>query len=230
MDQVTNGKQYDKLSLALLGAGAASFVALIVLLALIFFTDTFDSNGGNSLEGTVTAFEVTPGPTVTPQEIPPSRAPIARILIPDYEVDAPVQTKGIDANNVMEAPDGPENVAWYDFTAHPGFGSNAVFSGHVDYIDYGPAVFANLRNLEPNAVIDVVLEDGTRYRYKVSSKELVPADTDVSGIVGPTESEMITLITCDGTFNASSGQYTDRLIVQASLARMFPPGASASAE
>ena len=228
MQQPATGRQNDKLSLALLAAGAASFIALLILLGLIIFTDTFDGTGGNSLKGTVTAFEVPPEPTPTPLPEPPSRAPIARLMIPRFDVDAPVQEKGIDANNVMEAPDGPENVAWYKFTARPGFG-NAVFSGHVDYINYGPAVFANVRNLEPNDIIEVRLEDGTRFRYKVSSKELVPADTDVSAIVGPSEDEIITLITCEGTFNTSTGQYSDRLIVQARLARVFPTASSATA-
>ena len=221
-------KKYDKVSLALLGAGAASFIALIVLVVLIAM-GTFDSDGGNSVEETVTGFEVTPvEPTVAPQPTA-SRAPIARMMIPELGVDAPIQVKGIDGNNVMEAPDGPENVAWYDFTRHPGLGGNAVFSGHVDYINYGPAVFANVHQLEPEDVIDVRLQDGTRYRYRVFAKEQVTANSDVSGIVGPTDDEIVTLITCIGSFDTSSGQYSHRLIVKARLARAFPPGASASA-
>jgi LPXTG-site transpeptidase (sortase) family protein len=152
------------------------------------------------------------------------------MVIPDLEVDAPIQTKGIDGNNVMEAPDGPENVAWYDFTQHPGFGGNAVFSGHVDYINYGPAVFANVYQLEPDDVIDVSLQDGTRYRYRVFSKEQVTADSDVSGIVAPSDEEIVTLITCIGSFDSSTGQYSHRLIVKARLARAFPAGSSASAQ
>jgi LPXTG-site transpeptidase (sortase) family protein len=229
MESPAPTKKYDKVSLALLAAGAASFVALIVVLGLIL-TGAFDDDGGNSVAETVTAFHITPEPTPSPVPRPPSRSPIARIVIPDIAVDAPIQIKGIDANNVMEAPDGPENVAWYDFTQHPGFGGNAVFSGHVDYINYGPAVFADIDLLEGGDVIDVVLQDGTRYRYKVSDREQVTADSDVSGIVGPTEEEMVTLITCIGTFDANSGQYSHRLIVKARLARAFPAGSSASAQ
>jgi hypothetical protein len=47
----------------------------------------------------------------------------------------------------MPSPDNAWDVAWYDFSARPGAGSNAVFSGHVDYHDVGPAVFWNLRDL-----------------------------------------------------------------------------------
>mgnify|MGYP001798816167 CR=1 FL=1 len=41
--------------------------------------------------------------------------------------------KGITADNVMEAPNGPKDIAWYSFTTKPGLGTgNAAFSGHVD--------------------------------------------------------------------------------------------------
>src|SRR3990172_427246 len=147
---------------------------------------------------------------------PPSEAPIARLAIPRFEVDAPVVVRGVDANGIMETPDGPEDVAWYDFTAKPGFGSNAVFSGHVDYINYGPAVFWNLKDLNPGDGIEVRLEDGTVYRYSVEQREQVYADeADVGKIVGPTPTEIITLITCGGTFDTSTGQYDQRVIVRA---------------
>jgi LPXTG-site transpeptidase (sortase) family protein len=230
MLEPTVRRRYDKVSLALLGAAGASFIALVVLVILIL-TGTFDSGNGNSVPETVTGFTITPQqpePTALPR--PTSRAPITRLVIPRFEVDAPVVIKGIDANNVMEAPEGPEEVAWYDFTQRPGNGGNAVFSGHVDYINYGPAVFANLYQLEPNDIIDIALQDGTRFRYRVSHMEQVPADTDVSGIVGPSDNEIVTLITCTGTFDSGSGQYSDRLIIQAGLVRTFPAGdASASA-
>jgi hypothetical protein len=52
----------------------------------------------------------------------------------------------------------------------------------------------------------------------------------VSGIVGPSDEEIITLITCIGTFDSNSGQYSHRLIVKARLARAFPAGAAAQAQ
>ena len=164
----------------------------------------------------------------------PSEAPIARLVIPKFGVDAPVVVRGIDGNGVMQSPDGPTDVAWYDFTARPGSGSNAVFSGHVDYINYGAAVFWNVRNLEMDDTIEVRLDDTTVYSYRVIAKEQINAATaDVGTIVGHTEREIITLITCGGTFDPSSGQYDDRVIVQAErvfddVAPGLPAGASAA--
>src|SRR3972149_3258841 len=127
-------------------------------------------NNGYSGPGTTTAFgeideALTPQPTATPDLPPPSDAPIARIAIPRFEVDAPVVVRSVDASGVMQTPDGPEDVAWYDFSAKPGYGSNAVFLGHVDYINYGPAVFWNLKDLVASDIVEVRLEGGTDYQY-----------------------------------------------------------------
>jgi LPXTG-site transpeptidase (sortase) family protein len=136
----------------------------------------------------------------------------------------------------MIAPDGPIDVAWYDFTSKPGFppqqledgtfaGGNAVFSGHVDYHDYGPAVFWNVGQLEQGDTIEVRLEDGTVYTYAVAEKEQIYADGAAVGeIVGPSANEIITLITCGGTFDNVSGQYDQRVIVRAQRVSDAPGG------
>ncbi len=224
---------WNRLSLIVMGAGVASLVAAVVLLALSLTGALGSGYGG---PGTSTAFGpgierfLTPQPTPTAPLPPASDAPIASLAIPRFDIDAPVQVKGVDANNVMETPDGPENVAWYDFSARPGFGSNAVFSGHVDYINYGPAVFWNLKDLNPGDIIDVRLEDGTNYQYSVTDREMVPANPSqekLAQIVGPTQQEIITLITCGGTFETSTGQYDQRVIVRAQ--RIYESAAPAQA-
>ena len=77
----------------------------------------------------------------------------------------------------MQAPDNAYDVAWYNFSARPGFGGNVVFAGHVDYIRVGPAVFWNLKDLEPGDLIRVQLADGTEYKYAVSFKQQFDAAT-----------------------------------------------------
>lgn len=161
-------------------------------------------------------------PTATAAPPPteaPSDAPVERLTIPKYGVEGPVIVLGVDENGVMEAPEDPWDVAWYDFTANPGRGSNAVFSGHVDWtFDDGPAgaVFWDLQNLEQSDLIEVALEDGTVYKYSVVSRELVdPTTVDVQSIVGPTSADVVTLITCGGTFDTATGHYTSRTVVRA---------------
>ena len=152
---------------------------------------------------------------VTPAAPAPTALPV-RLVIPKIGIDAPVTVKGLDPNGVMQNPNGPEDVAWYDFTARPGQGGNAVFSGHLDYHDYGPAVFARLREMTAGDLVEVRLEDGTVLRYVVSISVLYPADSAPSQeIVGPTGREMVTLVTCGGTWQGRPQGYSHRLVVRA---------------
>jgi LPXTG-site transpeptidase (sortase) family protein len=152
-------------------------------------------------------------PTPAPE---PSTAAVIRLQIPEIGVNAPIVVLGVDGQGVMQDPKGPEEVAWYNFSAHPGWDGNAVFAGHVDYRNYGPAVFWNLRKLEVGDEIRVVLEDGTSYSYQVISAVQYTADqAPVQDIVGPTERQSVTLITCGGTFNSRTREYDQRLVVRA---------------
>jgi len=139
-----------------------------------------------------------------------------RLVVPGIGVDAPVTVRSVDPTGLMQNPDGATDVAWYDFTARPGQGGNAVFSGHLDYHDYGPAVFARLAEVKPGDVVEVRLENGTLHRYAVSVSVLYPADSAPSQeIVGPTGREMVTLVTCGGTWQGRPRGYSHRLVVRA---------------
>lgn len=145
-----------------------------------------------------------------------SGVPIARIVIPAIGVNAPVVVKSIDPDGVMQAPDTPSDVAWYEFTGLPGGGSNIVLAGHVDFAGVGPAVFWDLWRLEEGDVVQLHLVDGSIALYRVVSSELVvEATAPVGQIVGPTVGEVVTLITCAGNYNPATGRYDQRLIVRA---------------
>ena len=117
-------------------------------------------------------------------------------------------------NTYMDLPYSPHQVAWYDFTAKPGMGSNAVFSAHLDYIGYGPAVFHDLHQLREGDEVLIRLKDGTRLRYTVvSNKTVALPDLDIYAVVAPTPEEIATLITCAGTFYGDD--YSHRVIVVA---------------
>jgi LPXTG-site transpeptidase (sortase) family protein len=226
----------NRLSIILITIGTMLIVTAIVLMAFVV-GGAFDPDNSRSDLATIPGFgdisTPTPGPPPTPPPgPPPSDAPVARIVIPDAAIDAPIVVKGVDAAGVMIAPDNAYDVAWYDFSAHPGFGGNAVFAAHVDYVNVGPAVFYNLKDLEQGDIIEVRLEDGTLYRYAVNFKQQYDAATaPVDTIVGATPAESVTLITCSGVFNSSTHQYDKRLVVRAELIKdagppaELPPGA-----
>jgi LPXTG-site transpeptidase (sortase) family protein len=154
-------------------------------------------------------------PTATPSPPVVTAAP-ARLLIPKIGVDAPVTPKGLRPDGFMDTPNGPEDVAWYVLSARPGMGGNAVLSGHLDYHDYGAAVFWRLKELQQGDLVEVRLDDGSVLRYQVSLKLSYDARTaPVQEIIGPTGKEVVTLITCGGTFDSESRNYSHRLVVRA---------------
>jgi hypothetical protein len=137
-----------------------------------------------------------------------------------------VDTAGIDAqveflqiiDGVMQNPTGPWVVGWYEPTAALGQSGNAVFAGHVDYWDVGPAVFYNIRDLVENDEVIATGEDGSTYVYVVRFQETVEVAAltteKIGEIVGPTKKESLTLITCGGEFDYASGEYLSRTYVR----------------
>lgn len=164
-------------------------------------------------------------PTATPVPTPPpSSAPVVRMIIERIGLDGQVVTMGLDEDHVPLVPDNPDDIVWYDFSTRPGWGSNAVFSGHVDWTVRGvpvTGVFYDLRKVEVGDIIKIRLEDGTEYQYKVFANVAVPYDDpEALKVMGTTPSEMITIITCGGTWvprwnDPLGGNYTHRQIVRA---------------
>ncbi|HKG25169.1 MAG TPA: class F sortase [Thermomicrobiales bacterium] len=145
-------------------------------------------------------------------------APIA-IQIANAEVDAQVEQQEI-VDGVMQNPSGPWVVAWYRGTGRLGEDDNIVMAGHLDYWDVGPAVFYHVGDLKENDEIDVTGEDDAVYKYKVDwVKNYSVADLDskaVHEIVGATDTETLTLITCGGPFDSEKGEYLERIVIRAS--------------
>jgi sortase A len=119
----------------------------------------------------------------------------------------------------MQNPSGPYIVAWYRGTGKLGERNNVVMSGHVDYYNAPNAVFQYLGQLQEGDKIEVTGTNGDTYVYTVEwtkSYEVASLDqATIDEIVGETDSEKLTLITCTGTFDSNSGEYDTRLVVRA---------------
>jgi LPXTG-site transpeptidase (sortase) family protein len=178
--------------------------------------------------GLKTPIPISPGEELHPEDLGargtglPGRGEFTgqRLVIPKIGVDAPFSYKVVPESGQMPNPDGPEDVAYYDFSAFPccggvpGKGGNIVVAGHVDYIRYGPAVFWRLHELAPGDIVEIRLADGSSARYEVQfNKRIIAGDDDWTPIVQATADESVTLITCTGEFEA--GHYNQRQIVWA---------------
>lgn len=159
-----------------------------------------------------------------PVESGPPLNEVYRMIIETIGVDAPVATYGLDEQAVPVVPTGPDAqqvVAWYDFSAKPGTGSNAVFAGHVTW--NGDAVFRNLDKLQEGDVVKLRDNQGAEIVYRVKSNVAVdPNDPESVKVMYPTEKDEVTLITCGGDYFETNdpiagGDYTQRIIIKADL-------------
>ena len=168
--------------------------------------------------------------TAAPPIEPPLRDAAYRIVIDRIGVNASVFTYGLDANRVPEVPLNGSDVAWYDFSSPPGTGSNAVFAGHVTW--GGNAVFYQLDEVQVGDRISLRSDNGIELAYIVSESFLVdPEDPNSLSVMSPTSKDVITLITCGGSFYYTgdpifNGDYTHRRIVRATFAGISPPPAA----
>jgi LPXTG-site transpeptidase (sortase) family protein len=168
-------------------------------------------------QATASALPVSSSPV--PSEVPLTlaKAPFvpSRLLIRRLGVDAPIEVKGINSHNQMEAPDQPLDAAWYRFTKMPGAGGNAVFSGHLDAESIGPAIFWRLTQLKAGDVIEIVSPQSTELRYQVKESVSYPIATiPMKTVLYPAGGDQITLITCAGRYQAATG-YDHRLVIRA---------------
>jgi sortase A len=199
----------------------ATVVGLVMLMMLSTLSFTawaqpIDSTGKGEIP---TTGGMRPGP-VGPN--PPTArrrgvSPVA-IKIETAQVDSEIEHVDI-VNGVMQNPSGPYIVAWYRGTGKLGERNNVVMSGHVDYYNAPNAVFQHLAELQVGDKIEVTGANGDTYVYTVEwTKTYEVASLDQSAIdeiVGETNSEKLTLITCIGTFDPNEGEYDNRFVVRA---------------
>ncbi len=151
-----------------------------------------------------------------------------RLLIGRIGVNAPVVELGVDTKGAPEVPLNAYEVAWYNFSAQPGGGSNAVFAAHVTWAR-GPAVFEKLEELEEGDVIKFATILGKEFVYEVSRKLVVAYSDPVSlEALDPTPVDSVTLFTCGGKWTSDprarfGGNYSERVIVEGRLVRITEP-------
>ena len=166
--------------------------------------------------------------------VPQGPRPV-RVDILGIFIDAPVITLGVGDDTIPDVPQRPDQIAWYNFSATPGQNNNAVFSGHVDWQtpqgDPIPGVFYRLRELHIGDSITVTLENDDVLEYRVTGNVATSYDDpNVVRSMEPTIRDVITLITCGGSWEYdpakdNGGNYSHRVVVRAE--RVQPAAAAA---
>jgi sortase A len=195
-----------------LGVGALTVASVIGLSAGAAAQETIVSTKQGEIP---TTGGQRPGPIGTEPEASQAQGVLpVSIAIEKISLNAQIETLQI-VNSVMQDPTGPWVVSWYKETGKPGELDNIVMAGHLDYWDVGPAVFYNIGQLEQGDQIDVTGDDGLTYSYAVDWVENYDANNaTIPDIVGSTDVEALTLITCGGPFDYQNGVYLQRTVVR----------------
>lgn len=164
--------------------------------------------------------EVTPVVPVAPATPAPPAGPSAtapvRVTIAAQAVDVPVDPVGVAPDGQMEIPPLAERGGWYRFGADPGDATGTtVVAAHVDSVaSAGTGPFVRLGDVRAGDAIEVALADGRTVAYSVDRVERFPKTAarwpDVFTRGGPPR---LALVTCGGTFDATSRHYTDNVLV-----------------
>lgn len=95
---------------------------------------------------------------------------------------------------------------------------SAVIDGHYDRATGAPAVFYNLNKLAAGDKIIVSDDSGHDLTFVVTDKELYPFDNfPLQKVFNTTDQPRLNLITCDGVWNSTAHNYSQRLVVYATL-------------
>lgn len=153
------------------------------------------------------AVEPAPDPGIVP----------VRIEIPAIGVDSEVVKVGLLEDGRMEAPEDYHAGGWFEPGFRPGAPGSAVIAGHVDHYT-GPAVFFDLKRLQPGDRIVVSDDSGDSRTFLVERLERYDAeDAPLELIFGASGEARLNLITCSGPYNRKTKQRDERLVVFAKL-------------
>lgn len=143
-----------------------------------------------------------------------------RLDIPAIGVDSSLLQLGLNPDGTAETPPltAVSEAGWYRFSPTPGADGSSVMLGHIDSAAYGPGVFYRLGALRPGDEVDVTRTDGATAVFRVDRVAEYPKSAFPTQLIyGPTRYPSLKLVTCGGTFDASTGSYNDNVVAFATL-------------
>ncbi len=141
------------------------------------------------------------------------------LKIPKINVDTIVEAAGIDEQRKPILPQNSDNVVWYNLGPKPGEKGSSVISGHWDKETGAPAVFYDLNKLDIGDEIIVIDSENQKHKFIVTKKVNYPFDEVPLQEVYASSSDtpLLNLITCGGTWNAASKLYSHRTVIYSEM-------------
>ena len=143
-------------------------------------------------------------------------APV-RLSIPQLNIDMRIDAMGLDGDGAMALPDNASDAGWYKFGPGVANGAGAtVIAAHVDSRHDGIGPFSRLKDASPGSTISVAGSDGSSVDYVVTEVRSVgKIDAPMAEVFDRAGDPRLTLVTCGGEFDSSTGHYIDNIILTA---------------
>jgi|SRR5450755_597742 len=147
---------------------------------------------------------------------------VDHLIIPRIKVNAVVDPVNTNASGAMAVPANEpwEHVGWYMNGPYPGEQGSAVIDGHLDRPGGFPAVFWNLRQLQPGDQVLYVAPGQPRLHFRVTKVAFyTPAQAPVQAIFNNRRGRFLNLVTCAGLWIPAIHQTTLRLVIYTTLTK-----------
>ncbi len=140
-----------------------------------------------------------------------------RLEVPDLGLRADLLRTSVGPEGELVVPASATEGAWYDHSPTPGELGPSILVGHVSSY-FGDAVFAGLHTLSVGADIWIERADGSRPHFRVEKVSSYPQHQfPTQEVYGSTDYAGLRLVTCAGSYDYSTGRYTDNTVVFARL-------------
>jgi hypothetical protein len=159
-----------------------------------------------------------PQPSLPPAPAMQPSTPV-RLVIPRLGVNAPIKSVGLDKQGAIEVPpvSAMNLVGWYRSGPTPGEAGPAIVLGHKDTRS-GSAVFTRLEEIRNGDVIEVHRKDGVIAVFTVGGLEQTGKSVfPTQRVYGESPNPQLHVITCGGTYDYTTGHYTDNVIAYATM-------------
>jgi hypothetical protein len=175
------------------------------------------------------------GRVVSPSEVPDGVAETGQAPAPRVALDkgfvafeptsirlpsgrlAPIQPAGVHPDGALDVPEDPDRIGWWTGGAQAGepYGG-IVLAGHVDSVDFGVGVLAEMIDMRPGE--DLKVADGKHGQvYRVETVRKVPKAKLAAGtdLFDQNLKHRLVMITCGGPFDPKTHRYRDNVVIVA---------------
>ena len=135
-----------------------------------------------------------------------------RMRIPALALDYEIQGTGADASGTMQIVPALKVISWFMLSSIPGNKGNAILGGHNSWHGERSRIYT-LDSLEIGDELEIVYADGTSLKFRMESVFVYPLATAPAHLIMDVRGEArLTLITCKGPFNTTTGTSDNRIV------------------